>query len=210
MTTTSIAERVSTRAVLFESQQDAIGAVTACISSGRVADNIRGALQDVPSVTKNIALGQLGAAAAKLLELDLTDILAVAWRKLKALQDAARRTAKDHNTEELPTMMSQKINLSHQPYIDLLLDGKKMITVTFQLELECKIAGVVPIINSGYLTAVRAGTCDVRGSFGVEGTNIVERSKNFDLPSILQLKNGIPLLHGPELPSLSPSSQEAT
>jgi hypothetical protein len=207
MTTTGLAEGVNARAVLFESQQDAIGAVTACVSSGRVADTIRGALQDVPNVTKNIALGQLGAAATRLLELDMTDILAVAWRKLKALQDAARRTATDHNTEELPTMISHKINLSHQPYIDLLIDGKKMTTVTFQLELECNIAGLIPVIKSGYLTAVRAGTCEVHGSFAVEGTNIVNGTKSFDLPNIIQLKNGIPLLHGPELPNLSPPSE---
>ena len=209
MTTIGLAQDVSLRAALFDSQEDAIGAVTAWISSGEVADKVRDALREVPSVTKNIALGKLGGAAAKLLELDLTDILAAGWRKHMKLLDVARRTAKDRS-EEPANLASHKISLAHEPSISILLNATTVTTINFRLEAEFEIAALTATIRSGYLTAIGAGACKVHGTLAVEGSTIVNGSKTFELPGIIRIRNGIPLLHGPELPGLLPAPEDPT
>jgi hypothetical protein len=192
---------ITARAVLFGDHADAVRALTASIRSGGAAETVRDALEDLPQITKAAAMAQLGDAATRLLELDFTDILSAGWRKHEALRNAARRTLQDPGTEELVAMANHKVSLAHDPYLELLVDGRRVTSINFQLGLEFEIAALVMIIRSGHLIAVRAGTCKVHASLAIEGNPVVERNRDIDLPLVIRIGNGIPLLHGREGPT---------
>jgi hypothetical protein len=125
------------------------------------------------------------------------------------LLDIARRTATDH-TEETKELADHKIILAHEPSIDILLNGATVTTVDFRLEAEFEIGLLTATIRSGYLTAIGAGACKIHGTLAAEGITIVNESRDLELPGVIRIKNGIPLLHGPELPDLSPGTEDPT
>ena len=204
MILTDLTAAASARAVLFGKHEKAVRAVTESIRSGGAADAISDALAELPEITRTAALSQLGAAATRLIEMDFTDILSVAWRKHEALRDAARRTVTDAGTEELVGLANHQVSLAHEPYIELLLDGRPVTTIRFQLSLDFEIAALVLVIRSGHITAVRAGTCKVSAKMAIEGAHVAGGTKNVDLPVIIRIGKGIPLLHGPQAPELLP------
>lgn len=102
---------------------------------------------------------EVAAAVADQLEVGLGDLFAQGWQRYRRLRDAA--TATLSGGKQVVPLDSTKITSTQHPFVELSLDGAPVGRVDLDLTAEYDLHGVVAVVESGALTALRFGECDV-------------------------------------------------
>ena len=75
----------------------------------------------------------------------------------------------------------------------------------FELAVKFVVKGLVAAVQHGRLVAVHSGDCDVTATVAAEGRQLAKREAHLQLPLLVRLGGGIPLLHDIETPPTSVS-----
>lgn len=146
--------------------------------------------------------GEIAAVADGFLDCNLGDVLASGWRKYTMLTRAAERTLAVPGSEERVILAAHKVNSTHHPSVDLLVDNVKVYTFVFELTVEFDLTGVVAVVRRGELVELRGGECVITATFTFEGVPLVQRKKSVDLAIVVPLRPAITLAcEVEELPS---------
>jgi hypothetical protein len=78
------------------------------------------------------------------------------------------------------------------------------ITVEFDLR------GLLALVRRGRLVALRSGECTVIGTLAIEEKTVTSRSRRLDLPGMVRLRAGIPLLSAEQLAEGGGATAERT
>ena len=194
MTITELPQPIAVSTILFGGEENAVGALQETLGSSPVAGVLGTALAGLSTATRNAAVGELSTVISGLLSLDLAHILLAGWRKHGALVAAARRTATAPDTQELVEIVTHTINWSHDPYVELFIDELRVATVRLKLTLDLEVQALVATVARGHLVAVHTGRCTVRGALTTEEVRLAERTAHLELPLVLPLGSGVPLL----------------
>jgi hypothetical protein len=114
-------------ALLFGPDGDTRAAIAQHLLSADTGAEIRGALDRLPPLTREAAIGQVTKAAAELLDVNLADVVAAGWRKYTDLTTSARRTLAVPGSTELVDLASHRITAAQEPYVRLLVDGIRLL-----------------------------------------------------------------------------------
>jgi hypothetical protein len=68
------------------------------------------------------------------------------------------------------------------------------LTVCFELCVEFVVRGLVATVRQGHLVAFRSGSCEVTATLAAEGRRLVTRQAQLQLPRVIRLGDGVPLL----------------
>jgi len=186
---------VTANAVLFGSR-DAAESLENSIRSQGIIGTATAATAHLSGELQDALRHQLCTAATDLLNMDLVDVLMAAWRKHAALAAAARSTAASPGTSEIVELATHHITATQRPYIDLLADGVRVGRIHLELQLQFTVAGLIAVVREGCLAAIQSGHCTITATLMVEGEQLASRSGHFDLPLIVRLGAGLPLLPG--------------
>src|SRR5262245_5920177 len=154
---------------------------------------------------RNAANDQIAAVAHGLLDLDLGGLVIAAWGKYADLMAAAERTFATPDSSEVVELATHTITSAHHPFVELLVNDAPVATVHFELAVEFVVKALVATVQHGRLVAVHAGDCDVTATVEAEGRQLAKREAHLQLPLLVRLGGGIPLLHDIEAPSTSVS-----
>jgi hypothetical protein len=152
---------------------------------------------------------EVATVAGDLLSLNLLDLAVAGWNRYEALTDAARRTRDAPTTEEVVALVTHRIESSHNPTVELFIDGKSVGTIEVELDVAFDMAGVVAVVRQARLTAIRSGNCTVSGTLAIERTVVAHRQRQFDLPGAVRLHHGVALLPARQVVTASPPSRPA-
>jgi hypothetical protein len=201
----AIPARPLTAAVfLFGETQDRGGALARALDEHGVLGSLGGALRGLSRAGREAASGQIATIAHGMLDLDLGDLVVGAWRKYADLTAAARRTIAAPDSTEVVELATHRITSTHRPFVELLVDDVHVATVRFELCIELVVKGLVGTVRRGYLVDVHCGDCDLTASLAAEGRELARRKARLELPLLLPLGGGIPLLRGEERPPAVP------
>jgi hypothetical protein len=153
------------------------------LALARLSGSAQGAVRD-----------EVAASAAGVLDLDLGDVLIAGWRKHRDLVEAARQTAAAPAESTVVPLLSHRVTSAHHPAVEVLVDGVRIHTVRMDLTLAFGVDAVVAVVRQGWLVELRSGTATVSGELCVEGVPLVRRKLTLDLPGVLRIGSGIPLL----------------
>jgi hypothetical protein len=129
-----------------------------------------------------------------LLNLDFGNLLVSGWRKYTDLTKAAKRTLASPDSEEIVVLATHRIVSTHQPSVDLIIDGIKVHTLVFELTVEFDLNGVVAVVRRGDLVALRCGECVVTATLTLKETSLKRSRKGrIDLPLVVRLNPPISL-----------------
>lgn len=78
----------------------------------------------------------------------------------------------------------------------MLVDGARVASLGFDLDVGFTVKGAIATVHGGRLSALHTGACDVMGSVSAQVRQLVTRERQFRLPLLVQLGDGIPLLPG--------------
>ncbi|MFB7381878.1 hypothetical protein ACFC6U_34895 [Kitasatospora purpeofusca] len=196
MTTATLTDPATARVLLFGTDTPG-NAVDALAGSLHGQGTVGTLLHGVPRLTGAAGRAverEVATALDRQLGRDLFGFAAAGWSRYAALTAAARRTRGDASSEEVVALADHRITSTCSPRVDLLVDGAPVGSVRMELTLVIELAGIVAVVRQARLVALRAGSCTVIGTLTVDREKIVQRSRRYDLPGAVGLRNGIPLL----------------
>jgi hypothetical protein len=110
------------------------------------------------------------------------------------LTKAAKRTLASPDSEEIVVLATHRVVSTHQPSVDLIIDGIKVHTLVFELTVEFDLNGVVAVVRRGDLVALRCGECVVTATLTLKETSLKRSRKGrIDLPLVVRLNPAISL-----------------
>ena len=186
----------STRAVLFgEDNREAQRQLTNVLDAHNAGGLVVGGARLLTAPARKVVRDQLASVGTQLVDLDLGDFVVLGWRRHRALIAAAKRTL-EHGSHEDVAMASHRIECKHQPYVDVLVDERRVARVTFDLAVQLVLDGVVLVVRGGRITEIRAGSVTVTASLSIEKVPLPPRTRSFALVDVVKLSTGIRLLPG--------------
>jgi hypothetical protein len=188
-------------ALLFGPDQETPAAVAERLRSADIGTDVRGALDSLPPLTRQVAVNQVTTAAAVLLDINLADVVAAGWQKHADLTAAARRTLASPGSTDLVDLASHRISTAQQPYVTILVDGHRVATVRFGVSLAFEISALLVEIKAGRLVALHSGRCVVTGTLAIQDVNVITRQAHIDLPGVIAVRGGIRLLPAHDYPA---------
>lgn len=197
-------------ALLFgTTSDDTVEALVQALAEQHVVGSLAGALTRLSRAGRHAATSQLATVAHGLLDLDLGGLVVRGWRKYADLIAAARRTVATPDSTEVVNLAVHSISATHRPSIEVLLDDVHVATVHFELRIDFVVKGLVGTVRQGRLVALHGGDCDVRATLAAEGRELANGEAHLELPVLVRLGDGIPLLHGTEHLPLALSSSSS-
>jgi len=136
----------------------------------------------------------VGRALQEALQVNMGDVLVSGWNTYQSLFEYA--DPDKHPPKEIAsvTLWEHTITSSHEPRVDVLVNGKKVATITFGVDLELQFESATLTIQGGRILEVKAGTCVGKGVLKCEGAVLMERaSAEVSLPGRLTFGKGIPI-----------------
>jgi hypothetical protein len=192
MTETSASNHTHTAAaVLFgDASPDA---AAARLSGGKNGRGVTAKLNIEPAL-QAAAHREIAMAASGLLQIELVDLLVAGWRKYEDLLAAARRSLASPGATELVKLATHRVTANEHPYVDLLVDGAKLATVDLELLVVFDVSLLIAAVRSARIVALHSGRCDITASLAVDGAEVATGHHVVDLPLVVTLGDGIPLL----------------
>jgi len=207
MTTAIATQPMTTAAFFFGDNHDSIDFFDLVngdqVSIDALADALeeQGSLRSISAAVKTLSHAGLGAvgsqiatAAHSLLGLDLGDLVVAGWCKFSDLTVAAKRTIAAPGSAEVVELAAHCITWTHSPQVEVLVNETRVATVRFDLSMRFKVKALVATVRDGYLVRLNSGGCDVTGTLAAQGRQLAKREAHFQLPLLLRLGDGIPLL----------------
>jgi hypothetical protein len=165
------------------------------ISSAAVLESARQALgRTLPNGFWMSVSRAISRALEQALQVDLTAVLVGGWNTYRSLLEYADRSK--HSPEEIAELAlgRHSIASSHEPRVTLLVGGKKVAEVPFEVELELEIESAIFTIQDARIREVALGRCAGKGSLKCSGAVLLERkSGEVMLPGRIVLGEGIPI-----------------
>jgi hypothetical protein len=209
MTTTAIPTQPLTAALfLFGDDQEAsVDALAHSLRDHGVVGSLGEGAQRLSGAGRKAANDQVAAVAHGLLDLDLGGLVIAAWGKWADLTAAARRTVATQDSSEIVELAVHTITSTHHPLVELLVNDVHLATVRFELAVKFVIKGLVATVQHGRLVAMHSGDCDLTATLAAEGRQLARREAHLQVPVLVRLGSGLPLLHGVAAPPVSLSVQ---
>lgn len=194
MTSTMLTQPVTARTFLLGEGQDSMQALAHALNDQRLGSFLGDALQGLSQAGRAAVSEEAAAAVHGLLDLDLGGLVVAGWRKHADLRAAARRTAAAPGSAEVVELATHRVTSTHTPSVDLLVDGARVTTLHFELGVEFLVKALVGTVRDRRLVAFRVGSCDVTATLALEGSRLLTRREQLQLPLVIRLGEGIPLL----------------
>lgn len=183
---------------LLRGQPDAAAdALTQAMVERGVVAAVGGPFAAMSTTGKRAVSDEVARLAAGLADLDLVTILVAVWRKHALLRRAAERTLESPGSHEVVELTNHRVTSVHRPTVDLLVDSLLVGSIHLEVRIEIGVFGLIATLRAGRLVRVHSGRAEVGGSIACEGVELSRVRRELDLPGVLELGQGIPLVEEP-------------
>lgn len=132
--------------------------------------------------------------ARDVLNLNVVDVLAEAWKKYAEIEKYADRQKYGPEESILVPLAEHTVKSKHHPYVEILLHEKPLGRVEFDLDFSLTLEGFVLKIQDGIIREIQTGSAKGEGKLTLATVTLLKReTKPLDFPSHISLGQGIPL-----------------
>jgi hypothetical protein len=204
MTSATTADPASALTVLFGTAEGT--AVPLVALPDAVSANLGRALGSLPPPARAIAVQEVRAAAAGLLNINLVDLLLEGWRQYRDLTSAAQRTLASPGRSEVVRLAEHRVTAEQQPQVSVLVNGQQATTIRFRVSIVLDISALLATIKAGLLVAVHAGRCDISVTLAIDDVEVATKQARLELPGAIECTPGIRLLSAVWYPAVEEGS----
>jgi hypothetical protein len=209
--TTQPTSPLSASVFLFGEGEEGVAAIAKALDDEGVVASLRSVLTKLSGPGLRAVGDQIATVTHDLLDIDLGDLLTAGWRRFDDLVDAARRTVTAPGSREVVDLVTHTISSSHHPRIELIVDDIKVATLGIDLDLAFTVKGAVATVHGGRMVALHTGDCYLVGTLSAQGRQLAAQERDVQLPLLLHLGDGIPLLTSTTAaPATAPGQVRAT
>jgi hypothetical protein len=118
-----------------------------------------------------------------LLDVSIIGVMLRSWKKYKTIRQYLGKKAEPSSGPQDIPLADHTIKSSHEPYVEVILDGTRVMTVEFAVSLEIAISALVLHIAKGKIDRISTGNFIVSGELECEGVSIKKvESKPLRIP----------------------------
>jgi hypothetical protein len=174
--------------------EDAQAAVHTCLAK----HDVLGAFKLLSPRTREAAITELATVAARLLDVDVAELLIAGWRVHERLITAAEETLRSPGRREYVRLATHEISATRRPTVNVLIDGTRLCTLHFRLDalfvLEANAA-----VENAQLIEISAENALLTATFVIEvptrgDLDILSREQPIRVPPIVRMSVGVPLI----------------
>jgi hypothetical protein len=165
-----------------------------------------GTLLDESPVIRDAVEGGLGSSSWSLLkdqvatrldallDVEVAEILARAWKKYRVLQEFADTTKHGPDDVSIVPMLDHTISSEHSPKLEVVIADQVVATLTLDVTAELKVEGINLAIQNARITEIRLARLSAGGTISCQGVELLSaETKPVDLPGHFNLGEGIPI-----------------
>jgi hypothetical protein len=147
-------------------------------------DRIKEAIEDSnPSLAKFITAEALIRSLASLLDIPLWDVIDKVWTEGKLFDKYCDPENYDRNELITIGLKDHEISSEHKPSIEVLLNGKKIGSIEFQLDVTLTLTGAVLHVRGGDIEELQAGQIQGSATLAYEEVELlIRKTEKMDLP----------------------------
>jgi hypothetical protein len=138
--------------------------------------------------------GAAVSAVSQALDFDVSDVVVWAWKTRSALLEAAHETHATPGLVREVTVKTYALPWDYEMHLDVLINGTRSATMKFVLSIALEITALAATVQSGWLTALAGGRCKASAVLEAEGRTLAERQVALDLPTEIEVGEGIALI----------------
>jgi hypothetical protein len=170
---------------------------TAALEKTKEAATIKGELAKISKLIQWGAVRDtLFDKTVEMLDIPLLTFLSPAWKKYKEIMEYADAEKYPPNETDMVYLAEHTITVEHHPYLQMTYRGValKDVKLTFTLEAELTLQGVILKIQNGKIIGIKGGSVRGSGELSLEDQSIFKQEfGHYDLPGSIDLGDGISL-----------------
>ncbi len=140
------------------------------------------------------ALSDVAVAIPDLLQVDVSSVLAGAWKKDRELGRFTDPHQYAPDETILVELTTHVVTSQHRPHIDLLVNDQPYGRLDFTVEIALRVEGIVLTIKDGKILKATTGPCTASGRIACAGQTLSAReSAPVQLPGTLVFDRPIPI-----------------
>jgi hypothetical protein len=155
-------------------------------------NNSQAALR-LPPIAHAAVLGQVQSSLGGLHEIEVSEVLKMAWEASRTLTEAAHRSLITNAPQDVH-LDGYAIPVDYEPELEVRVNGQRVATVHFRLRLTLELFNFDGVVERGRLVQLRSDAFEVTAVLTAEDQMVARRSERLDLRFVLPLPTGgIPL-----------------
>jgi hypothetical protein len=127
------------------------------------------------------------------LAIEIGGLVLAGWAKYVELLAAARRTRETPGHPEDVVLVDHEITSTHQPAVEVIVDGSPVITLVFEVTVSLQLRGVIAVVQDGLLVALRCGDVVAGARLALWDHPLLEREVRCVVGALVRLGAGVPL-----------------
>ena len=131
--------------------------------------------QEVKDVKFPAALHELGPKICELFNVPLPNILVTSWKKVTDIESLLERSRNSPDELMYLELGQHSINCDQKPHIEMRFKNFPVKKIEFNVKLVFNLKGFVLKVQSGAITEIQTGECDVKGTISYAGQVIVDK-----------------------------------
>jgi hypothetical protein len=113
-----------------------------------------------------------------LLDINVVDVLVGGWKTHQDVRRQLQLTATDPSLTAVVHLAHHTIDSSHAPSIELRAQGRKVLALSFPMELAFEIDAVELTLRGGRVREIRPGAIKVQGTVKLENAVLLQRESS--------------------------------
>jgi len=156
---------------------------------------VKSAAPRAPAAALSAVRKKVCAEAIDELQKDrLVDRFAQGWAAVQRVQDAARRSVAEPDTDVHESLGAHTNVFRHIVTVELRVHGEPVLTATLPAELEVAATAVRLTLRNGSVTAASADSASATATIRLEETPLLTRSVEIDLSRLVSLELDVPVV----------------
>jgi len=179
---------------LFASESPESASAIPFESNAELAELRELVAKEVSAVAANGLGGALIDGLRETLDLPCATLMGAAWAAYETLLPYADPAQHPPDEIALVPLGSHTVTSTHRPKVEVFLDGKKIRTVTFELDLSLEVDACVLKVRGGRIHEAQGARARGAMRFACMGAVLAEaQSREIPLPAKLVFEGGIPI-----------------
>src|SRR5262245_34876083 len=195
MTSPTMQNDLTVRTFLFSNgPEDDLTALRRSLSEHGIVSSCHRELRELTQDGREAADEAVASITAGLLDFDLGDLLIYGWRIHGRLVDAGKETLASPGRQVVVQLGSHQVTSTHNPTIDVLIDGVRVHTFRFQVTAVFDIDLAAAIVQDGRLISLKAGDGSVTATLTTQmpggDVELIREQRKINLHLIVDLGDG--------------------
>jgi hypothetical protein len=147
----------------------------------KISEAAATALKQCTPAARELAHRQLAQALSTLLDLDVTGLVAGAWRSSDELVQAAERTRREPGSRAVVDVAEQHFAEHREAVLEITVDGALVTELPVELDIGIEVKSLTAALKDGCIVELASGECSITTTLSLDQVELPSKTTELDL-----------------------------